>query len=227
MLPLASKRHLMVVLFAVIVWAIAARTLVGQQSAEVLVAFGRPRIYLIGIVTEWLLLMLVITGLPGWCRMREVLGSGPWTLRRWGRYVLSAIAAAAVWSAFGVFLGKAQLLRPSPDDIRPLLALMPRDGVDRVSWVVLAFSAAWCEEFVYRGYLLNQLRFVTNHITIAVILQAVFYGLAHAALPWQIMIIITFLGILFGSLAILTKSIVPGILLHAAMDLLPLLMPRR
>lgn len=192
--------------------------LVGEQSPEVLEQFGRKRIYLIGIATEWLLLLYVRSGVRA---LRPVVDPTAWTSRRWIQYVLIAVAASVVWSIFGFVLGKSTTaLRPDPEDIRHLMVFFPRDAVEKVLWIVLSISAGFCEEVVYRGYIQQQLHAILSRRSFAVVLQAIFYAIAHAALPWEIMVIVTLLGILFGAAAALARSLVPGILLHAAMDVL-------
>jgi membrane protease YdiL (CAAX protease family) len=49
--------------------------------------------------------------------------------------------------------------------------------------------------------------------------QSAVYGAAHLALPLELVISVTLLGILLGGLALWQRSLVPGMILHAAIGL--------
>lgn len=190
---------------------------------EVLEGYGRTRIYEIGIASEWLLFAYAAHGVAS---VRGAIDGSRWTVRRWLRYALAAFGAAVVWGVFGALLGRWGALRPGPEDVRHLMTFFPRGESDRWLWAALSISAGFCEEFVYRGYLQQQFERLTGRLSIALLAQAVLYSLAHAALPWQIMVVVLFLGLLFGGLAATQRSLVPGMMLHAAMNLAVLLRPR-
>jgi hypothetical protein len=87
---------------------------------------------------------------------------------------------------------------------------------------LLALSAGFCEEFIYRGYLLRQFRSWTGSITLAIVFQAILFGFAHAAMPWQMVVTSACYGLLLGGLAVWRRSLVPGMFVHTAFDLLVL-----
>jgi uncharacterized protein len=221
---LASKRHtISVVAIILIAFAMTGYFVIAPQSTPAIEHFGRSRIYALGIVSEWLLVAYVISGLQprGAHVIKSIIDPTQLTGRRWIRYGLVALAAFVIWGVFGVLLGKTGLLRPAPEDIRHLMVFLPGEPVERGLWVGLSLTAGFCEEFVYRGYLLRQFQTLTGRLSIAIVLQAILYAAAHAALPWQIMVIVGFLGVLFGSVAAMQRSLIPGMLLHVAMDILP------
>jgi membrane protease YdiL (CAAX protease family) len=90
-------------------------------------------------------------------------------------------------------------LRPDKAQIQSLLVFFPRGLVEMTLWAAMSLSAALCEEFVYRGYLQTRIRRLSGSIGAAVVVQALAYSVAHAALPWKIMVTVAFLGILFGT----------------------------
>ncbi|MFN0104887.1 MAG: CPBP family intramembrane glutamic endopeptidase [Bryobacteraceae bacterium] len=123
--------------------------------------------------------------------------------------------------AWGLFSGVLGLfLRPDKAQIQSLLGFFPRGPIEKALWAVMSLSAAFCEEFVYRGYLQTTVRRISGSIGVAVVLQALAYGFAHAALPWTIVVTVTFLGIFFGAVAAWRKTLLPGMLMHTAFDLL-------
>lgn len=76
------------------------------------------------------------------------------------------------------------------------------------------------KEFVYRGYLQQQFRAMTGSLPLAVVLQALAFGAAHLAFPWQIALMTVFLGLLLGTVAAWRRSLGPGMLFHASTDIL-------
>lgn len=46
-------------------------------------------------------------------------------------------------------------------------------------WIVMALSAGFCEELIFRGYLQRQISDLTDSAVAAVLLQALLFGLAH------------------------------------------------
>jgi membrane protease YdiL (CAAX protease family) len=219
----ASEKRAAGLVLIIISFAAAGRLFVGQQPAEILLRFGNTRIYLLGLASEWLLFLYAYWAISRDSKtIRQVIDpSSVWTVRRWARYAVATAVAGLAWIIFGLVAGMIPALQLRPDQLQHLRTLFPRDTMDRTLWIALSLSAGFCEEFVYRGYLLQQFHRITNRTGAGVVLQAIIYGIAHAALPWQIVLIVTCLGVLFGAVATLQKSLVPGTLLHAVMDIIP------
>ena len=98
-------------------------------------------------------------------------------------------------------------------------SLLPQQPIEMVLWVALSISAGVCEEVVFRGYFQKQFQAWTRSMWIALLLQAVLFGISHgyqgvAALK------ITIFGCLFGLFAWWRKSLRPGIIAHALTDIL-------
>ena len=83
----------------------------------------------------------------------------------------------------------------------------------------VSVSAGICEEIVYRGYLQRQFLALTRSSIVAVLAQAVIFGLGHAYQGAKQVVVITVLGLLYGLLAWWRKSLRPGILAHAWSDI--------
>lgn len=216
---IASRRHTAGLLLIIGSFALAGRVLVAHQSAAALEEFGRTRIYLIALASEWVLFIYLLLGLRRQVTtVRKILDESSWTMGRWILYAAIAVGTAVVWMVCGFAIGK--VLQPSPEEIRHLQVLLPRSDMEKALWVVLSTSAGFCEEFLYRGYLLQQFQRWTGRTWAGVVLQAMVYGIAHAALPWQIAVMVTCLGLLLGGVAAWRKSLAPGMLLHASFDIL-------
>jgi membrane protease YdiL (CAAX protease family) len=86
-------------------------------------------------------------------------------------------------------------------------------------WIALAATGGFCEEVVYRGYLMRQFRVWTKSTTWAVLIQGIFFGLAHGFYGFA-MIVVMVHGCLLGSLAVWRRSLRPGITAHILQDLI-------
>ena len=77
-------------------------------------------------------------------------------------------------------------------------SLLPRHPLDLALWVVLSMSAGFAEELVFRGYLLTQFRAMTRSTGLALILQAVLFGVSHGYQGVRACVTISLYGLLFG-----------------------------
>lgn len=119
----------------------------------------------------------------------------------------------------------AQVGLPMPGEI---IMLVPQDGFGRVIWVLVSFTAGFCEEIAFRGYLMSRLRILSkapNWIA-PTIVSAVVFGACHAYQGIPGFIVITVYGALFSWLYIRTRSLWPGIIAHSLQDLGALFYPQ-
>jgi len=149
-------------------------------------------------------------------RLREVIGG------RWDRLadVLIDVATAilftgVVWVALVIL---SLLLHFS--GVEAAKPLLPQSLTELGAFVTLSVLAGFCEEFVFRGYFQRQFLAMTNTSWLAVALQAVIFGAAHLYQGWRGVVTITVYGALFGILAVMRKSLRPGMIQHAGQDAL-------
>lgn len=100
-----------------------------------------------------------------------------------------------------------------------VLSLLPRSGLECAAWVVVSMSVGFCEEVVFRGYLQTQLAAFTGSMSVAILLQAMLFGLSHGDQGIGAVLRLAIYGLGFGALAHARKSLVPGILCHIATNL--------
>jgi len=155
--------------------------------------------------------------------LRSLLDEAPWSTRRWLWYAAIGFASFIVWLALGAGLGA--VLPSSPEQLRGVAAMLPHTSEERLLWVGFALSAGFCEEVVYRGYLMRQFSAFAGNRSLAVLLQAVIYGSGHLALPLEMVVSVVLLGVLLGALAVWQKSLVPGMILHSGTGLMAILGP--
>ena len=151
-------------------------------------------------------------------RLRDLIGG------RWSRVsdVFRDICVAVVfwinvWFCL-MILGIA--FGPDKSASNSLKAMAPQSFAEFIGWVALSFTAGFCEELVFRGYLQRQLFAITGRSWIAVALQAFVFGSIHLYQGWRGAIGITVYGVLFGLLVIVRKSLRPGMIQHAGQDIL-------
>jgi uncharacterized protein len=87
----------------------------------------------------------------------------------------------------------------------------------------ILFFTAWPEEFLFRGILQNLLSRTLKSDSAGLIVASVIFGLSHiihAPYPnWKYVLMATIAGLFYGRAWMKTRSLVPGTLVHAAVDI--------
>ena len=101
--------------------------------------------------------------------------------------------------------------------------VMPVNWKEYAHFCFLAISAGVCEEFIFRGFLINYLNVVlenTSHsLVIACILTSVIFALSHLQQGLDNVLKIAVLALLFALIFVLSESLLIVIFLHAFVDL--------
>jgi membrane protease YdiL (CAAX protease family) len=118
---------------------------------------------------------------------------------------------------FGAVLGA--FLKPSPDELRAVLQFLPHGVLEKLCWVAFAVGTDFCEEVLYRGYLLGQFRALTGSPALGLLLQAVVFAMGHVTLGMAFMISAGLLAVWLGALTLWQKSLLPAIIVHAGISL--------
>ena len=83
----------------------------------------------------------------------------------------------------------------------------------------MSLAAGFCEELVFRGYLQRQFHAATGSIAAAVALQAIVFGPVHTYQGWKPVLVITVLGVLYGTLVGLRRDLRSSMIAHAWADI--------
>src|SRR6202034_807862 len=102
----------------------------------------------------------------------------------------------------------------------PLLPAVPNGAAQIIAWIGLSLSAGICEEIVFRGYLQRQLAALSGSASLAILGQAIVFGIAHGYEGVGAVIRIVVYGLAIGLLAQWRGNIRACVLAHAAWDIL-------
>jgi CAAX protease family protein len=175
-------------------------------------------LYLSLIVMEWGLFYLVWKGGLGrsGTKLRELIG-GRWANAK--EVLVDAGLALGLW-AVCIAIERAMDHWFGPAHAASIQTWLPQRTMEILLWMGVSISAGICEELVFRGYFQRQFHAYTHSRWIALLLQAVLFGVSHGYQGAAACAKITILGALYGSLALWRKSLRPGMMAHAWSDIL-------
>lgn len=213
--PVAPVWHTILFILAFIVLSLVSVRTIHDFPAQ----GSRLRLYAVSVSSE--LVMVVYVWLLGLRlrgkTMRELIG-GKWS--RASEVLMDVAVAILFWMAVIAVLAVLRfVLRTNgPAALRDIKPLLPRSGAEMAAYVGLAVTAGFCEEFLFRGYLQRQFLAWTRIPAAAVVLQAVVFGFGHLYQGWRNAVAIAVYGAMFGILALMRKSLRPGMIQHAMQD---------
>ncbi len=105
--------------------------------------------------------------------------------------------------------------------------LIPTDPVGRVIWVLVSFTAGFCEEIAFRGYLLTRIRLLLKSQSwlVPTAISSILFGLCHSYQGIAGMLLITVYGVMFALLYIRTGTLWPCIIAHFFQDVMYAFVP--
>jgi len=212
--PLASVRHLRRFLYIAI--GIALAMLLQARRSSPAPISSRVPLYVGLIAVELTLVWFVAIGIRA--RGFKVIDLLGYRGRKTFDVTIDVLAAAGT-AAIPRFLGPIlfQLLGRWTSQTGFLL---PATAFESVVWIVVSIAAGTCEELVYRGYLQRQLWSLTKSLPLALALQSVIFGFGHIYQGWKPALVTAIYGLVFGLVAAWRRSIVPGAIAHAVVDIL-------
>ena len=173
-------------------------------------------VYLVAGIMDWALLYYCWVGVHRMGGSLGMLSGGRW--KSWNDLAADVAVTLPFWvlwevTAYAVAKGLG------PDTAKSVSSLLPQTLQQILLWIALSITAGFCEEIAFRGYLQRQFHALTGSIAVAVIAQALVFGLAHAYQGWKATVTISVLGLLYGVLAVLRRNLRANIAAHAMSDI--------
>jgi membrane protease YdiL (CAAX protease family) len=102
----------------------------------------------------------------------------------------------------------------------PSAVVSPATMGERVFWIFMSFTAGFCEELIYRGFSIRVLQGRNMRTWMAVALATLAFVLMHgiSVIRPSPFLTIYFAGLLFSVLFLWRRSLVPGVCIHALID---------
>ena len=181
---------------------------------------ARHTLWLRGALLMWVASTLVLwlwitTGVP----MSSVGFSLPEGWRLW-LPLAATLALAALQTSSAIKLAR----RPAPSEklraqVAGVAAISPRTASELVAFFGVSLTAGFCEELLFRGFLIWVLQPLVG-LWLAAALSALLFGAAHAYQGLPGVIRTGLFGLVFTAIVLLTRSLWPAIVLHAVVDAL-------
>jgi membrane protease YdiL (CAAX protease family) len=128
------------------------------------------------------------------------------------------LIAAAATTATGVGLMALGRLADLPES--PLVDfLIPRSAADRIAFAGLSLTAGVGEELVFRSFLISAILHAGGSITVAATASVLAFAVSHAYQGVLGVIRVALLGVVLTAPFLLTGSVYPSIIAHAALDI--------
>jgi uncharacterized protein len=212
--PVAPVWHTIVLLVAVV--GLAALSAWQQLASRGGPFPSRTAEYSFTLAYEFLLLGYVwFFGLRRYhVTLAELIG-GKW--KRWADFWRDVGIALLFWLVVAAVIVVLSLSLHF-SGVEAAKSMYPKTPLEVCLFLVLACSAGFCEEIVFRGYLQRQFAAWTGSIEVGIALQAIVFGSGHMYQGVKGVVVTAIYGALFGILAKMRKSLRPGIMQHCGQD---------
>jgi len=182
-------------------------------------AGARSRVYVRTLLEEWSVTIAAVALFAFNRRsFASLLLGAPSGWRAWVGFALPLTYVVLVILQGRAIAGRPATLTRLRAKMQPLRALIPHTRGEFRLFMPLAVTAGICEEFLFRGYLVWVLAAWIGVLP-AAIASMVLFGLGHGYQGGKFGFRAFGVGVVLGVMALVTRSLLPGILLHAAIDL--------
>ncbi len=212
--PIASAAHTIGLLAFLTAWAYFGREWTNHMRAQAVP--NHMLFYLPTLAMEWSVFGYIVWGVrKRGISLRELVGP------RWSNgkefFVDLGIAACLELAALIVLGGVSRLLH-TESNAKSMMFMMPATALELIVWLMLSLTAGICEETIFRGYFQRQFIGWTGSTVVGIVLSAAIFGAGHIYQGWKQTIVIGVLGAMSGALAVMRRSLKPGMIAHSFQD---------
>ena len=199
------------VMTAVLVAVLPVAAVVQLRLVDDVSALPRASAYASSALTLW-----ILAGLAAGASWMSGMDTGSLGLR------ILPIGPLVAWSAALTLAGVLLIVVLRRAGLREsvlLLHLLPVTRIERIAFAGLSVTAGFCEEFLFRGFLLVTLATATGSVVLGVALSTVVFGWVHAYQQPAGAARAGMLGAVLAVPAVVAESVVPSMIAHTAIDL--------
>lgn len=191
----------------------------GRDTVHDAVVDARMHAYAFLIAYQWALVASVVALWYATERPWSALLLG--TPNRWGLAVGLVLAGAYIVLAvmqIRVVASRPNLSERVRAQFAEIESIVPHTPRQRRLWTFAAITAGCCEEVLFRGFLLAFVASFTGLVA-AVVISSVLFGFFHAYYGWRGILKTGAFGLVMAVIAVGSASLIPVIIIHAAVDL--------
>lgn len=109
------------------------------------------------------------------------------------------------------------------DKLNQLPGLIPLTSAQRFFFLFLAFTAGFCEEYIYRAYLVSGLEKLGLNKWLALLPATITFVFIHGVIGYYQFWFYFIPGLIFGIIYVASKRLLPGLILHLLIDVLAIM----
>lgn len=166
----------------------------------------------------WTVFVIALAGIRrhGAITMRQIIGAenrGRFTVAvHLGISVLVLVVMILIGNVANVLLG------PFQHDGSTFQSLVARTPVEALAFLVLALSAGFVEEIVFRGYMQRQCQALLGNTVLASLAQIAVFTYGHLYQGWLRLVPVVLIALVLTVTALWRRSLVPGMIAHGFGD---------
>ena len=213
---IASSRHTIIMILILIIFSVSGY-MSNTSSGDSISSSSKILLYFFIMLGEWALLYYMWIGIKKASKIKLInLISGNDKLEFKANDFISGLI---FWIGANIILYLVKYLLNLPLVSNSNENLLPHHFLEYTSFFILALSAGFCEEAIYRGYFQKQFSAIFKNKWIAIVLQGILFGISHGYQGIKYIIVISVYGVLFGLLVSYVKNLKPAIVAHSWQDI--------
>jgi hypothetical protein len=178
----------------------------------------RGRFYRASVINQWTLLVLLLAYWRWYGRSwRALLLGGSSPLRFSGGMAVALLIAWLLYRQRVQILGSEKARERTRRMIAYAEPILPHGPNENRLFKVVSITAGVCEETLFRGFLLWYLGVWTG-TAVAIVLSSTLFGLGHSYQGMKQVPRTAAAGLVFACVAVVSRTLWPAIVIHAAMD---------